>query len=204
MEKIKYIILGSLLGGGVMYLFQNTPETDRPTTTKIVEVEKKISPQIEKTPIQEEEKENENNFFSSLTKEVTKIAEEKKRLKTPDELYEEQHSSMDESEELEESDIIDEEVTPLELIEAEKNALTENTYVALDRTLMPKELEEEELASLNRKEENFSSEDDIPPMEVEQEDEFVEEKEAMPDELKDLETYGDDSAPTDLNEEMPL
>jgi len=187
-----------------MYLFQNTPETDKPTTTKIVEVEKKTSPQTEKTPIQEEEKENENNFFSSLTKEVTKIAEEKKRLKTPDELYEEQHSSMDESEELEESDIIDEEVTPLELIEAEKNALTENTYVALDRTLMPKELEEEELASLNRKEENFSSEDDIPPMEVEQEDDFVEEKEAMPDELKDLETYGDDSAPTDLNEEMPL
>ena len=184
MEVVKYIILGVLFGVGGMYLFQDTQTL--PSSPIVEGIEKEC---LEKK--ETELKNRESSFFSKSIKEVQKIAQNQKRIKTPDELYEEQQKEKEETQESYEEDkshVVDRRVISIELEQVEAQA--ESFFasnIGIDRNIISEEMEEAEAIT----DEEIVSEDDIPPFEPEIHDEEIEIKDVISEELRDLEEYGD-------------
>jgi len=195
MTEVKRILLGVILGGVITYFFIDNSSSKIETSIKTKECSK-VKEQIvykdmlmDKTQIKEERNDKE-------TKKV------KERQKTPDELYEEQHKEEYGKDNEESNEVInsDEDVVSLEQKEAEEGKIA-SLNITIDRNIIPIELEEAEKdKSLKLSKEEL--EEDVPYL-IPMTEDVTEGKEVIPDELRDIEEYGDNSDTSDESD-IPL
>ena len=115
MKSLKFLLIGATVIGVMFYLL-----SDKKTTlTKQLPDEK-------------------NNSIESIE---NKKIPKKERMKTPDELYEEQIKQTDKQQATATIAPIDRDIIPLELEELEKQAQKTSKHIEVDREIIPFELE---------------------------------------------------------------
>lgn len=181
MENLKPLLLGVFLGASLVYLLQ---ECDCP-------VEKTKKCEESKTVTLEATKERESFEEESVEEPpVTKtLAQPKERMKTPDELYEEQEAARNYAEVEEEPIEEDRDVVPIELEQIERNS-GNNPVPEIDTTIVPEALQVIENTTV---EPIIVSEAESRALESDDTVEFTlpETKEVIPEALMDLEEFGD-------------
>jgi len=200
MEQIKLILIGVFIGGGVVYFSLNESKESASPTVKEAVVREPIncSEKLNEKPW----KDNTFQQKEDIKIENEKVVKERDIIKTPDELYEEQEREIEESaeNEVDSSVIVDSNVIPIELEQAESN--TQNSLLGdsdIDIQIIPKELQEAEFM-VYLDEDIIDSEDNMPLIEPDNIEEESETRDAISDELRDLEEYGDIDGISNENE----
>jgi len=188
MKQTNAIILGTILGGAIMYLIV---DKETPNGANVVKyknancVKNEISMVSFLDKIQTKTKE-ENYVGSNIDKEKTQSR------KTPDELYEEQQTQIEESEEAyAEKNIVDRDVMPIELTQAENEI---ESITMIDEIILPKALQEAEKATINSGIVVSDNDiDDIPSIEPIADEIISEDKPAISEEMKEVEEYPEEN-----------
>lgn len=189
MEQLRILLLGIVLGGVVTYYWLNE-DSPRKVEKVIIECQKERSA---KMLFREEKREN-----GIIQEKEEKSVQQEKKIKTPDELYEEQERAIEESELEEEVFVeVDRSVVSLEMEQAENEISPQN--VPIDETIVPKELQE---AELNNEEEEVDSGENLPLQPLIPNEE-LEIKEVISERLLESESSNEDEESVSDEDEIP-
>lgn len=191
MENLKPLLLGVFLGASLVYLLQ---ESDCPVEEmKKCEESKKVSLES----IKKIEKFDKETIKQNIVKE--ELSKPKERMKTPDELYEEQEVEKHYAEVEEEPIEEDRDVVPIELEQIERNS-GNNSLPEIDSSIVPEALQVIENTIV---EPIIVSEAESRALESDTvEFTLPETKEVIPEALMDLEEFGD-SESTLMEDDIP-
>ncbi len=202
MEQLKAIVLGMVLGVGFTYAWLG--KTSNPETVTMIKEKESSQHQkvIAQNKLYSKEKEPIQDKEDIDDREKDSIREP---MKTPDELYAEAHKENYEkwyTAESEESIPEDRTVVSEEQVQAEREIITTNTPM-IDRTLIPKELEEAESIESSAIDKAYNQESVLPlEPEIKEKEDL---KEVIPETLSILEEYDNDESYVEEGEsEIPL
>ncbi len=173
MEYLKPLLIGVVIGGGAAYWLDGDCPKVEIKEVKKIDFVKENSPLVEKK----------EDF------EADKRLQRKEPMKTPDELYEEQQKAIEDSEVTYSDEFVQVDKTVVSIKQEQAENKSVEAMEIIDRTIISEELQKVESFVM----EVVNNETASPEaMEIVEQEETIEIKEAISDELRVLEEYGDD------------